>query len=674
MIGTFDTLQALFPWAAGALGVLTLLYLLEPRRRQVAVPFGALWRKVLERAEARRIGRRWRRFFSWLFLAVCISALLAAVGEEPLGLRALRERQQPPPLHTVLLVDVSATMATLDGDRDGALGPRQRLDEARRRLRAVVEDALPRERFLVVAAAVAPRTQAPWSEEKRAVLAAIDGLEATDAGLDLERALAAAVDAVQDRSTPRVVVVTDGGPSLHPVARALDAIRGVPVRWLIVGPAALGETPEEAASERLVDNAAVERVGVRSSLIDPGRGVVSARVRNDRGQATRLRVLLSAARDGRAPEDFARPEAVVAEQVVEVPPRSTVAVAFADVTLAPGRFAVQVRPAADADFRDLAPFDDWGFGVAARRRKVGVLLVGKGNLFLEAALLAHDGLDVRRVSPQDYRPAAFPRDKRLLHGVDVAILDQVEAEAPQDTPVWRFDLRPHTAAAPGEEAPRSAGELVIGEEDHPAVRALSLHDANFDQVRGLTLPTGAHPLLKERGGAVLAYARDDGVRRLDFGIDLLETDLGGRYFMPLLVGNAVEWLAGEEAAIVSPLEVGRPWAIGLPVGGQRWTWFEPGLPPRQAHASDDALLASSEAQGIHVWTSDSGLELARPTRLADGERPGRVGKRGPAWTPHPTAARDDTPRAPWPAWTLLVAFAAAALLLEWGLYQRRRTV
>ncbi|MEY3015171.1 MAG: hypothetical protein RIT45_3906 [Pseudomonadota bacterium] len=666
MIAPFDTLQAWWPWAAGALAVLTLLYLLEPRRRQVAVPFGALWRTVLERAESRRIGRRWRRFFSWLFLATCTSGLLAALAEGPLGLRALRERQQPPATHTVLLVDVSATMATVDGDPGPGLLPRTRLELAQEALDEIVADALPRERFLVVAAAAAPRTQAPWSDEAQTVRAAIAGLRSTDAGLDLERALRAAVDAVRERTMPRVVVVTDGGPSTTGFV-VPESMRGVPIRVRRVG-------PEAAAEGRLVDNAAVERVGVRAAEADPGRGVVTARIRNDRGVATRLRVLLSADREGQGPVDFARAESVVAEQVVELAPRAVQSVAFADVTLAPGRFAVQVRPADGAAWRDVAPYDDWGFGVAARRRKVGVLLVGRGNLFLEAALLANDGFDVRRLAPDAYQPANFARSRRLGHGIDVVVLDQVDAPAPDGTPTWRFDLRAGQHGAAGDAEPRSAGELAVGDDEHPVVRGLSLQDGNVDQVRPLTPPTGARVLLRERGGVALAYATDAGVRGLVFGLDLLETDLGGRYFLPLLVSNAVEWLAGEDEAVVGPLEVGRPWALGLPVAAERWTWTEPGTPARAAFASDDALLASSEVQGIHVWRSHEGFEIARPTILPATEQPSRVSPDAAAWAPRARAAHDAAPRSPWPAWTILVVAVAGLLLLEWALYQRRRTL
>ena len=55
-------LQPLLLLSATAVFGLALLYLLRPRRRQVEVPFGGLWQRVIAKAEARAMSTRWRRF------------------------------------------------------------------------------------------------------------------------------------------------------------------------------------------------------------------------------------------------------------------------------------------------------------------------------------------------------------------------------------------------------------------------------------------------------------------------------------------------------------------------------------------------------------------------------------------------------------------------------------
>lgn len=684
MIAAFATLEELWPWAGAVLGLLALLYLLEPRRRRVEVPFGALWKAVLARAESRRIGRRWRRILSWLLMSSIAAAMLAALADGPLGLAAWTERRAPPPRHTVVLVDVSASMATLDGDRGEGLLARSRLDEARVAVDGVLANAAPGERFLLVAAAAAPRTQAPWADDTATIRTGMARLQPTDAGLDLERALAAADAALRGRSDGQIVVVSDGGRPIAVPSRPPAS----PLRWVLVGPAGRqqadvataagqgGDAPiaPGAAPAVGIDNVAVVRVGVRASSEDPGRGVVTARIRNDRAVDVEVRVELASRAEGASVADFGAASAVVAEQRVTLPARSEQAVTFTAVDLVSGRFAVHVRPAAADGVIDLAPWDDWGFAVAAQRRRLGVLLVGDDNLFLEAALVANDRFTVKRLTVAGYAPQAWTAAQRLQHGIDVVVLDQVPAPAPDGVPALRLDLRSHPDAAAGAADPRPALELSARTPKHPVLRGVSLHDANVDVCRVLDVPTGSTVLWADRDGAAVALASDVGVRRVDFGLDLVETDIGGRYLMPLLIANAIEWLASEEEVLVSPLEVGRPWAIGLPVQAATWTWAEPGTAPVTARWSDDALLGTSERAGIHVWRSDSGYELARPTVLPGTERPDAWTVPGPRWQRDDDTVRSAHPAAPWPAWSLLAAMAAALLWVEWGLYQRRRTV
>ncbi len=709
MIEAFATLEAAWPVGAVLVATLTLLYLLEPRRRQLQVPFGALWQSVLLQVEARRLGRHWRRILSWLAMLCVASALWAALAERPLGLHAWRARAAPPARHTVIIFDVSASMATRDGRIDTALLPRSRLEEARERLNTVWPRARPGERFLLLSAAASVRTQGPWSADVGPLREAAQRLSATDAALDLDRALRAAADALQGRSLPSVIVVTDGGPSQDGALPSAAVVAGAEVQWLLVGPA--GQEPTAAAASpaakpaiAALANLAVVQVGVRSDRTDPGRGVVQAQVRNDSALEVHARVVLCSRAEGSAVADFDTPAAVVAEQTVVLGARASRVVRFDAVDLAGGRFAVQVRAADPGVFVDLAPQDDWGFAVAAQRRRLGVLWVGGDNLFLEAALVANDRFEVKRVRREAYEPEAFSADRRLAHGVDVVLMEQVPKPAPPGMPVLRLDLRGHAdaratdpralairaavelgpsdgadtgpdaaaAASPGVRPPL---ELSIANADHPLMRGVSLQDANIDLIRPLQVGAGAVALIVDRDMAAVAVADDAGVRRLDLGFDLLETDLGGRYLLPLLLANAIDWLAGDESPVVVAMEVGRPWAIGAPVRGVSWTWQEPGQPAVPARTSADALLATSERHGIHAFRSDSGLELARPTLMPATERPDRVGAPSPRWQPLTAATTDDAAaRPPWSAWALLVLAAAVALWVEWGLFQRRRTV
>lgn len=683
MIAAPTTLDAWLLWLVGSVAALLALYLLRPRRRRIEVPFGGLWERVLTQGQARVRGTRWRRWLSWL-LMVCLSALLLAVSGERWVLGWADLQPDPPqPSHTVVLLDVSASMATRDGEAvtpTGGLAPDprrpagrwRRMDEARARLRQLVYDARRGERFLFLAASGRVETLTGWTSRLETLDTALQHLTPTDAALDLRRALQAARDALDGRAEPRVVLLTDGGPAFDGAEPPASALASPPVQIVSVGPLGRAQDSDEGTG---VDNLAVERVAVRPSAEDPARGRVTVRVRNDRGEPARAVVTLAGRRDGRTPADFLQDGAALATREVTLPATMAQTVAFDDVALDAQRLAAHVRTAASEPWADLAAHDDVGLAVLASRRKLRVLLVTAGNLFLEAGLLANARVEVVRKQPAEYQPQAWAADVRSKHRVDVVVLDQVDAPLPAGMPGLRLDLRSGGDGPAGEETARFP-ELRVRAANHPTLRGVGFANAHLDVVRLLQPEPGDVALVSVGAGPVMV-ARDAGVRRLFWGIDLLETDLGGRYLLPVLLANAVDWLVGEDDPLVAPLPLGRDWSIEVPVRGQRWSWLEPAAAaPRRARVSGVQILGASERHGVHVWRSEpTGVEVARPTVVPPSEAPGLVVERQiDAWRATPTDELARLQPAPPALWRWALFIAIALLVLEWWLYMRRRTV
>lgn len=657
---------------AAVLVVLALLYLLRPRRRQIRVPFGGLWQQVLAQAEARALGRRWRRWLSFLLMATIAGLLLLARGEALVGLSGCSEPPEAGSTHTVILIDTSASMGTVDGrpTPEQALGRQRvpRIEEALAAAREVVQAARPRERMLVMTASSRLRTRSGWTSDVGALTHALGGIEAGHAGLDLARALAAARDSLAGRAGARVVLITDGGPPVAPTTVPPD----LPLEVIAVGQVARSDL---SAGAPPVDNVAVEQVGVRALPADPGVGVLSVRLRNDRAVPTAVRVLVSAAPDGRSAADFSGNQALRTLREETLQPQSSRWLQIDKVDLSLGRFSVRVQPAEGADWRDVAPWDDHGYAVLAERKQLRVLLVGEPNLFLEAALLANPRVLLQSVTPADYLPGAYLASERGRHRVDLVVLHAVAAPAPEGMPVLRFDGVAHPDAAPGDQiAP--VPDLEVRPPEHPVTRSLSFQDANLDEVRILRGGASDLELVRARGrpGGPAVLATSQGVRAVHVGFDLLSTDLIGRTFLPLFMANAVDWLAGEEEALLSPLEVGRVWAVQAPTSGQRWSLRVPGRAPVPARVSGDQLIASSEVHGIHEWRSEEGMVLARPTRLPPTERPAARTPPGEPWRAPPLVDQARHQPQPPPVWLWLLLAAALLLTLEWALYVRRRTV
>ena len=217
-------------------------------------------------------------------------------------------------------------------------------------------------------------------------------------------------------------------------------------------------------------------------------------------------------------------------------------------------------------------------------------------------------------------------------------------------------------------------ELVNLAPDHPVMRGVSFQDVNVDSTRRLEPPVDAVSLAGVAGGGPVAVALSGDVRSVTVALDLMESDLGGRYALPILVGNAIDWLAGQDQDLLSPLEVGRLWSIQAPVREGLWEYLEPTAIAAPARRSGDQLIASSEVHGIHEWRGPHGIRLARPTRLPGSERPGQWRSDHQSWRAPPVAEQGRNQPPPRPVWLWLLLFVALALVVEWGLYLRRRTV
>jgi len=656
---------------------LVLLYLLRPRRRRIEVPFGGLWQRVLAQSEARVLGRQWRRWLSLLLLLGVALLVWLAPAWPLLQGRGAPGTAQLAAAHTVLIVDCSASMATRDGlSADVTVRGTTRLQEAIERTVALVDAAPPQDRFVLIAASGSARVLAGWGTDRAALRKTIAALQPRDAGLDLARAWATAQQARDGYANGLIVIATDGGAPLP--AAALPGATAARFVW--VGPARLAaQAPNAAAGEALVeravaegfDNLAVEQVGIRADPADPGRGTLTVRLRNDTHHDQAVQISLAESTTAQTSSDFSRDLALRRVQLARLPPGSSTQT-LPDVDLDAPRLAVHVQPAAGpGSLQDRAPFDDWGFAVLAARRELGVLLVTTQNLFLEAALHASDRTRVQQLSPDRYHPEDFRATDRARHGVDIVVLDNVAAPLPPGTPGLRMLLEVPATDTPYRFAHNP--EMVVRAGDHPLMRGVSFQDTNFDRVRLLPTQPGDVVLATAAPSGPTMVARQAGVREIEWGIDLAETDLGGRYALPILMGNAVAWLAGEDDPVVVPLALGRPWAVEAPVAGLRWQWREPGQPPRPARAAGTQLLAMSEIQGIHTWTAPDGRQIARPTLLPATEMPGQVQAQGQPWrAPRQRQQPESTPE--WSRSAQLLLAALAVLAVEWLAYLRRRTL
>ena len=705
------TLAELLPLFAGGSLAITTMYLLRMRRRQLQVPFAALWRQVTRESDTRRLWRKLRRVLSWLLQIALLALLCLALGD-PRPESWLRA-----PGTLAIVIDRSASMAGAANDSDDAprsdlantdpntaaadLTPKPtRLDLALRRARAELVALGPVDRALVIAAGNEVSVPGPLSRDAEPLLRGLDGLSAQPGG--------------------RILVLTDGALD-EAGAAALAACAAVPEDMPDEAADAVpGDMPKDAADA--VPGDMTDEAVAAAAAAAPLRCQIAAFP----GPTESVAITAFAAR--RYPEDREHIEVlaevhnlgdVAAEVVLDVA-ADGLSVGRLPLTLGPGerrtevlrdldaartRLLAQLSPGPGSTAAALGPErDDRAFAIVPPLRPFRVVLITDGtDLFLEAALLTlQDHIQLTGIGPAQVAGNA------ALAEADLVVIDLGAGPLPSPLPpgdLVIFD----PARLPGSPSPvQGSGELsrpFLTEQalGHPLLDGVVFKDVNLARGTRLVAEPGDQILVRSLGEPIALIRRqtgqDDasGARTVvAFGFDPRQTDLPLRTAFPNLVANLVTYFEQSRPGFVASVAVGaaRPLAVAelglvadglgavevagpepddlaladalpgvrVPVdrGVFRLRAREPGIYRVRAldgpNAGAEVLLAVNQASAAASDLHERLADLALPPAAVAGEPP----------TPLPVGEG--------PLWTLILLAVVALVTLEWATYHRRVTV
>lgn len=531
---------------------LVLWYLLKARRPRVEVSSTFLWR---EHGESVTAAVPWQRLRPdatfWLILVAIV--LLALALARPW-------RPVPPTLgdHTVIIVDTSASMLA---DEEGPT----RLELARRHAGALVEGMAEGQTVSIIEAGDRARVVQSSADDARVVQRALENLQPGQGGSDLTGAFTLAESVLRPSQPTLAYLLTDTAPGPLELAAAPEGLGIIPVGS---GRGNLAVTQLQATPT------GTQTAQVFASVRNFGREPVEAILR------------------------VATDDSELASKTVDIPARETAEVVV-DVTVT-GRELIRgtvsgatVREGATepTDPVDALSLDDTAVAVATGTRDVTALVAGPGNVFVESALAAVEGVTVRTAE-------TVPED---LTGVDLLVVDRVPAPERPTVPTVLLAatvVPEDIAAAPAVQRP----VVTYQNPDHPLLEGVDLSQLALANARPASVPTMDTVVGGPDGSLVLA-GRIGGQPVVYVGFDLLASNLALDVSWPVLISNSVSWLAGGLEA--PALRVGDSLRVDLPAG-----------------------IAAAEA------TSPSGA-----TRLVDGTqpllRPDEVGVWQLAWRAEP---------------------------------------
>jgi hypothetical protein len=355
------------------------------------------------------------------------------------------------------------------------------------------------------------------------------------------------------------------------------------------------------------------------------------------------------------------------------------------LSIEPGGHAVQVLPTvphpsnnargwltARLDTNDALAADNVAYAVLPVEPPKRILLVSKGNWFLEKLLAADQSIAFELLTPDGYSAAIAAK-------FDAVIFDNfVPADLNLASPAGNFFFikqTPFNAQEPAIDQP------LISDLDsrHPALRLVNLQNITLLHAAPLALPKTEgwnwqapirsfdHPLMitgEHQGGAPRVAA---------LALDIGDSDLPLRVAFPLLISNTLHWLVGDEAVSILNRRAGEalPLAAGesIPVDAQNpWKKQTPGTPkPPVAHDLFQPLT-----NGFYAWQTRDGQRWLAVNTFSEAESNLRIA--------NPTTGAgislpsiSMTRLAGWPLWQYLAAAALLLFALEWWLFHRRKT-
>jgi hypothetical protein len=357
--------------------------------------------------------------------------------------------------------------------------------------------------------------------------AALTRVTATDASADFPRALRFATDTLRGLPSPEVIVVSDGA-----LGDAADS----------AGPVHLGDiklsyVPIGARAR----NAAITGFSVRRYPLDKSRYEVMLEVTNTSEEA--MEVELSLLGDGQV-NDLTRLRLAPHEKLPRFYPNLSGASKTLEAKLT----------MADGTHDDL-PADDHAYALLPERRRARVQVVTTGNMFLEAALLLDEYLDVTLVDPARY-PAkgAF----------DVTIFDNT---APVVAPGSGGVLYLNPT---GTDVPFEVGKLVENDDKlgfdeldakSPLLRYTSLSDVNIARGHILKGSKEDKVVAQSYKGALLLQGRRAGAKFVALGFDVRESDFPMRIAWPLFLLNTINDFVEEDVSYISSFRTGTVWNV-----------------------------------------------------------------------------------------------------------------
>jgi Ca-activated chloride channel homolog len=471
-----------FLWLAPLGAIILFLYLLKLKRAPRPVSSLLLWSRLAADLQANAPFQKLKRNLLLLLQLLVLLALIAALARPFLRVTGLEGQ------YLVVILDASASMKSEDlrGSRFGAAQAAA--------IKAV--NALGRnDQMALLEAAAKTRVITPFTSDRKMLEAEIAALQCSDAVTNLEDALRLADSLCARKRNAQILVLSDGAfPPLPGASLARAKLTFLPIG-------------------KRADNLAITALGSRKPPVGGDQQIFVA-LQNFSDEAKSF--------------------------VIELYRESTLFDAR-EMSLSPGGKGGQIFSlpressgliTARLDARDDLTSDNSASLFLTQSRPISVLLISKGDLFLERALLLEPNLNV-------IKAAAPPSGDKTY---DLVIVEGINAPRLPRARGYLYINSAGPAAPVTTAGALAAPEIVDWDQNDPVTRYVDFTGLRIAEAKRAALKSWGRPLADIQGGPLIAAGQQKDYRSLYLGWDLLNSDFPLRVAFPIFLTNALEWL------------------------------------------------------------------------------------------------------------------------------------
>lgn len=466
---------------AATIPVVVIFYLLKRKRVVKLVPSTVLWQRFLSDAQANAPFQRLRH--NWLLVLQILMLLLAVFALS----RPFFIGHSTTSGFRVIILDASASMQSTD------VKP-SRFEKARAEALTLIDASKGETEVLVLQAGGSTEVKQSATTSKSALRRAINSCRVTDSPTRLIEALKLAETMARDRKSPEIHLFSDGA------AAGLGELedKGLAVIYHRIG-------------ERC-DNLGVTTLDIRENPENREQRALYTSVANFSTNARQAELELLFENQVVAAKSLSIPGGETSPQVFQVgQPRD-------------GVFTVRISS------KDDLAADDQASIVSMLPQPVRVLMVSRGNRFLEKALKAAG--DIELIVQPDCGDSAEKFDLVVLDDIVPTVWPKPNVLAIHVVNTNLFT----------EWSKIEAPAIVDWKNTHPLLRYINLDNVGISESFGVKAPSWAVSLVDAQQTPLVLAGELQRQRIVWIGFDTLQSTWPLRISFPIFIANAVQWL------------------------------------------------------------------------------------------------------------------------------------